>query len=289
MSSIDGALVVDKPAGPTSHDIVQVVRRALHTRAGHTGTLDPLATGVLVLLLGKATRLMPFFQGDEKVYWARIRLGKVTTTYDREGEVVGETEPPSVDEARAREILGQFLGPIQQLPPLFSAVRVGGERLYRAARRGEDRPRPPRTVEVFSIDLLELQLDFWTLRVHCSSGTYIRTLAHDLGHVLGCGAHLWELRREQSGVFDLTRAVDPQDRPEKLQRAILPLEELLPDLPRIDLPDNEARRVRHGNAVSLSWAPPKAPHYRLFHQQRLVALGRPRLSQIQPFLVLDPG
>ncbi len=285
---VSGALVVDKPEGPTSHDVVAHVRRTLRTRVGHTGTLDPLATGVLGLLLGRATRLMPYYGEDEKVYLAVVRLGVATDTYDREGAVTSQKDPPEASSEQCRDVLERFQGEIQQQPPLYSAVRVGGERLYQAARRGEIRPRPTRTVQVHSIELLERSAEKWTLRVRCSSGTYIRSLAHDIGEVLGCGAHLERLRREVSGDFDLERAVDPSQPEEVLRESVIPLEGLLPRLPRVDLTDVQARRARHGNAVTLGWTPPEAPAYRLFEQDELVAVARPRLAQLQPSVVLRP-
>lgn len=284
--SVTGALVIDKPEGPTSHDVVVRVRRALRTRAGHTGTLDPLATGVLALLLGRATRLMQLFQEDEKVYRARIRLGLATDTYDREGRVTQQAAPPELDDGECLEVLRRFQGQIEQQPPLYSAVKVKGERLYKAARRGERPARPARRVTITAFDLLDRDRHFWTCRIHCSSGTYVRTLADDIGKVLGCGAHLHELRRERSGGFDLSQAVAPSLPSEELLEAVIPIEELLPSLPRIDLPAAEANRIRHGNPVALKWTPPPAPAYRLFDQDRLIAVGRKRLAKIHPFVVL---
>lgn len=282
-----GVLVIDKPEGPTSHDIVVSARRSLGTRAGHTGTLDPLATGVLPLVLGKATRLSRFYQKQDKEYLARIGLGRATETYDREGAVVREGSVPELSTREVRKFLDRFVGEISQRPPLYSAVRVQGRRLYELARSRQQPELPLRHVRIHGIELLERKPEEWTLRVHCSAGTYIRTLAHDLGGAIGCGAFLESLRRTRSGAFDLSQAISPERMTEEWSRAHFPLEKLLPELPLVELEDPEAKRVRHGGQVE---ADPPLPDgwCRIFHGGRLVALGETDAGTIQPSIVLDP-
>ncbi len=282
-----GVLVIDKPEGPTSHDIVASARRSLGTRAGHTGTLDPLATGVLPLVLGKATRLSRFYQNQDKEYLARIGLGRATETYDREGAVVREGAVPELSTREVREFLDRFVGEIPQRPPLYSAVRVQGRRLYELAR-SRQHPEPPlRQVRIHGIELLERKRAKWTLQVRCSAGTYIRTLAHDLGKAVGCGAFLESLRRTRSGAFDLSQAVSPERMTEEWDRAHFPLEKLLPELPLVELEDAEGSRVRHGGQVQVDLRLPGG-WCRIFHEGRLVALGKTDAETIQPSIVLDP-
>lgn len=207
---LDGVLVVDKPAGPTSHDVVQRVRRAAgQRRVGHTGTLDPAATGVLVVCLGRATRLVRFLQAGSKTYSARIRLGVATSTQDAQGEVLSEVDASHVDERRFCEALTHFQGSIQQTPPMVSAVKVGGERLHEKARRGESVEREARQVTVHALvleDYVAGRHPEAAFLVTCSAGTYIRTLAHDVGELLGVGGHLTALRRVANGAFVLDDA-----------------------------------------------------------------------------------
>jgi tRNA pseudouridine55 synthase len=210
-TGLTGVLVVDKPAGPTSHDVVQAVRRATgERRIGHTGTLDPAATGVLVLCLGRTTRLVRFLQAGTKTYAARMVLGITTASQDADGEVLAEVPAGHIDERTLCEALTRFQGTIEQVPPMVSAVKVGGERLHVKARRGEEVDRAPRSVTVH-----DLVLDTYepgdhpraAFLVTCSAGTYVRTLAHDVGQVLGVGASLTGLRRLANGPFTADEAV----------------------------------------------------------------------------------
>jgi tRNA pseudouridine55 synthase len=203
----DGLLIVDKPSGPTSHDLVDLIRRGTgEKRVGHTGTLDPMATGVLVLCLGIATRLSEYLLGEDKRYEARVRFGASTTTYDADGEV---TTRGAVKKGRAdvEAALAGFRGKIKQAPPPYSAVKRAGRKAYELARRGEAVALEPRDVTVYDLRLDDWQPPDAALSVHCSAGTYIRSLAHDLGQALGCGAHLAALRRVAAGPFDLSHAV----------------------------------------------------------------------------------
>ncbi|HPC84599.1 MAG TPA: tRNA pseudouridine(55) synthase TruB [Thermoanaerobaculaceae bacterium] len=204
-----GFLLVDKPAGPTSHDVVQAARRALRERRiGHTGTLDPAATGLLLLCIGKATRLQSFMLTWEKTYEGEIALGIATTTYDTEGEPLGPRRPvPALDEAQLAGIAARFSGTIEQLPPPYSAKKLAGRKLYELARAGEQVPLEPKTVTVHELRLELSAPDRLRFSVTCSSGTYVRSLAHDMGEVLGCGGHLASLRRVRIGPWLAADAV----------------------------------------------------------------------------------
>lgn len=224
-SDLTGILVIDKPglpqfeadpAGfkgpPTSHDIVQWVRRRTgQQRIGHTGTLDPFASGVLVLCLGRATKLVQFYQGHDKSYWARVVLGTATDSYDGQGAVTTSAPLPQLTQAEIEQALAPFRGDIQQIPPVYSAIKQGGESVHYKARRGETVTMQARPVTIHSLDLLNVhtqdgQVHMLDLRVNCSAGTYIRTLAHDLGIALGSAGHLAILRRETVGALDLSHA-----------------------------------------------------------------------------------
>ncbi len=252
---MDGILVVEKPAGMTSHDVVARVRKlARQRKIGHAGTLDPLATGVLVLGLGKATRLLEYLTGQEKRYHAAVMLGQTTTTYDAEGEVV-ETysgEWPARETVEA--VLAQFRGEIEQRPPLFSAIKQKGERLYEKARRGETVDVPPRRVIIHELHLLRYEPPLLELDVRCSKGTYIRSLAHDVGAALGTGAFLAALRRTASGPFTIEQAhtlteIEEAARKGQLANLLLPLGAGLETLPAIRLSAEEAQRLAHGQFI----------------------------------------
>ena len=241
-----GVVVIDKPAGPTSHDMVDRVRRVLGLRrVGHTGTLDPFATGVLPICVGKATRLARFIGGGEKSYRATVRLGFATTTDDLTGAPLADPRPVDVAEAAVREALQRLEGSYDQLPPAYSARRVGGRRLYELARRGEAAPRVAKSVTVRKIALVQLGQDELEIEVLCSPGTYVRALARDLGEALGTGGHLSTLRRTRSGSFGLDRAV-PGDDMSGARERIVPMDELLPELPAVRVGEEGRRRVEHG-------------------------------------------
>jgi tRNA pseudouridine55 synthase len=283
-----GVLVVDKPPGPTSHTIVAQVRKITGLKTGHLGTLDPAATGVLPLVLGRATRLAQFLQPSEKEYLATIRLGSSTDTYDAEGQVVSEGPVPTITRERIEEVVGQFEGKIDQLPPMFSAVKVKGERLYRAARRGEIRERPTRTVVIFELVLLDWEVDRWRLRIKCSAGTYIRTLAHDMGQFLGCGAHLERLCRTRSGSFSLSSALSIDEVGDRWESALIPVDKLLLEFPAMQLDETQAEAVSHGNRIVVE-SDPGHELCRLFHSGHLLAIGRVGGDYISPKVVLRPA
>ena len=286
--------MVDKPAGPTSHDVVARVRRIAGTRrVGHTGTLDPMATGVLVLCLGKATRLIPYIEEmggvDAKEYEAHIRFGFETTTDDAEGEPRGEAVPAAdLNAADVAAALAAFTGEIDQVPPAFSAKKVAGERAYAMARRGEEVELKPVRVHVGSAELLGLDGDVARVRFACSRGTYIRALARDLGRALGVGAHLVSLRRTRSGVAELGRAVRLDDlSPESLSAALIPMMAALETWPSVAAGESEAADLRLGRAVNLGKARDTAgTKVRICDREgRLVALASSDGSRMQPFCV----
>jgi tRNA pseudouridine55 synthase len=201
---INGFVVIDKPAGITSHDVVSRVRRILGTRkVGHTGTLDPFATGVLPVAVHDGTKTIPFLDEGVKCYEALMQLGVVTDTLDMTGKVLRESDSSSVSEQQLLDVFDHFTGPILQIPPMYSAIKQGGQPLYKLARMGQEVERSARPVEIYSIELLSFTPPFASIRVTCSRGTYIRTLADDIGAMTGCGAALKELRRIASGPFEL--------------------------------------------------------------------------------------
>lgn len=257
---IDGALIVDKPSGPTSHDVVAVARRALQTRhIGHAGTLDPLATGVLVLLVGRATRLSQFIVHDEKEYLAAIRLGRSTPTYDAEGVDDSQFPTPNsqidpfggwaLDVGNLDKVLNEFRGTFLQSPPPFSAKRVDGRRAYEQARRGRAAEVKPVPVTVRELERLpSVEPSLVLLRLVVSSGFYVRSLAHDIGQRLGCGAHLETLRRTRSGAFALDQSVG-LDALVAGMLEVLPLNRLVGDIPAVTLSEEGLRLASHGNAI----------------------------------------
>ncbi len=204
---IIGFLNVDKPAGMTSHDVVQRIRRLMGIKkVGHTGTLDPLATGVLALAVGKGTRLIQFLDESEKVYQATIRLGVETDTNDREGDEVSRADASNITREGIESSVKKFIGEIEQVPPMFSAIKQNGQKLYKLARAGKSVEREPRKVSIKQIRIVDFQNPILNFTVTCSKGTYIRSLARDLGRELGCGAHLDQLRRTRSGPFNIDDA-----------------------------------------------------------------------------------
>jgi tRNA pseudouridine55 synthase len=252
---VSGVLVVDKPIGMTSHDVVQVIRKGTGIRrAGHTGTLDPRASGVLVILVGPAVRLSEYVSASDKRYQATLRLGSTTNTYDAESE---PTDPIAVDHLNEdifEDALKQFVGVIDQVPPPYSAVKVKGKKAYEMARKGEPVELEPRKIKVYSLELLEWAPPEAVIDVYCSSGTYVRSLANDLGRVLGVGAHLVGLRRTKSGQFSLRDAVSLRRLEEAFDAGnwyqfLIPAAEALSDWPSIELDPDEVEKVRHGHRV----------------------------------------
>jgi tRNA pseudouridine55 synthase len=251
---VSGVFVIDKPVGLTSHDVVQIVRRGTGIRrAGHTGTLDPRASGVLVVLLGPAVRLSEFVSASDKSYQATIRLGSRTETYDTESEP-SEEMPVNVNEDEFADLLKSYEGEIEQVPPPYSAVKVDGEKAYDKARKGEEVDLEPRLINVYHLDLLEWAPPEVVVDVKCSSGTYVRSLANDLGEALGIGAHLVGLRRTSSGQFTLRDSISLRRLREAFDTGtwaqhLIPAAEALSDWYTIELDEEGLEKVRNGHRI----------------------------------------
>ncbi len=252
---VSGVLVVDKPVGLTSHDVVQIIRRGTGIRrAGHTGTLDPRASGVLVVLVGPAVRLSEYVSASDKRYQATVRLGASTDTYDAEGTILSTRSVEDVTEETFNEILQTFTGEIIQVPPPYSAVKVKGRKAYEMAREGEEVILEPRTINVYSLEILEWSPPEVVIDVYCSSGTYVRSLANDLGKSLGTGAHLVGLRRTKSGRFTLRDAVPLRRLQDSFNagewyRYLIPAAEALADWPMVELDADQVELIRHGHRI----------------------------------------
>jgi len=246
---------VDKPVGLTSHDVVQIVRKGTNIRrAGHTGTLDPRASGVLVILIGPAVRLSEYVSASDKRYQAVVRLGATTDTYDADGRILTTSPVDKISEDQFQDSLETFVGEIEQTPPPYSAVKIKGRKAYEMAREGEEVDLVPRHIRVYSLELLEWAPPEAVIDVYCSSGTYVRSLAHDLGEKLGCGAHLIGLRRTKSGRFTLRDAVPLRRLREAFEdgnwyQYLIPASEALSDLPAIELSQDDVEAIRHGHRI----------------------------------------
>ena len=295
---MDGLLLIDKPSGPTSHDVVARIRRSSGERSiGHTGTLDPRATGLLPLLAGRATRLASLLIGSDKTYEATIRLGMSTETDDEEGAPVGALHADLPDDATLMAALARFTGEFEQLPPRHSAKRVDGQRAYQLARKARPVALKPVLVTVRNLDCRGREGALVFLTVTASSGFYVRALARDLGTALGCGAHLAGLRRTAAGPFSVEAATPlaiAEQSGQGIVSRLIPPAEALPHLPAVSVNVAGLRRVRHGNEVgpehlATSWVPTlgQAPAVRILGEQGdLVAVGRPRGGALHPVVVL---
>lgn len=254
-SVVSGVLVIDKPVGLTSHDVVQIVRRGTGIRrAGHTGTLDPRASGVLVVLIGPAVRLSEFVSAADKRYQATLRLGTSTDTFDAEGRITRSAPVDDVTEEQFEEIIQGYIGEIEQTPPQFSAAKVKGRKAYEEAREGEEVELKSRKIHVYNLEILEWAPPEAVLDVYCSSGTYVRSLANDLGDDLGTGAYLIGLRRTKSGRFTLRDAVPLRQLQDAFltgewYRYLIPAAEALGDWPGIELESEQVELVRHGHRI----------------------------------------
>lgn len=302
---MNGILVVDKPAGLTSHDVVQRVRRITQERSvGHLGTLDPIATGVLPLLLGKFTRLAQFFGDAEKEYEGTIRFGWSTDTYDDEGEPLEAEKPATFSDAELEAAVASLTGRIQQMPPPFSAKKIAGVPAYKLARKGE-----APALKVIEVEVMEFKLvrvaepasltdsfailhnthyrTLYNFHARVGSGTYIRSLAHDLGQILGCGAHLASLKRTRSGEFSLHQAVALDSlTPDSVIDALVSPKAILAGMPNVVLRSDETSRIRHGNATNLPVFSP-ASLVKVFDGTDLIAIAqRVAGTLFQPKVVL---
>ena len=312
---IDGILVVDKPRGKTSHDVVEAVRRLVGFRQiGHLGTLDPLATGVLVLALGRATRLARFYSGRRKRYTCAVRFGFATDTYDADGEALSEDSAPALDAEQIQALAAQFVGKIQQIPPSFSAKKIHGRPAHELARKHKPVKLEPVYVEVYEFRLTGIEGSVARFTVECGAGTYIRSLVHDLGKLHGAGAHLAEIVRTAAGEFTLDHAVPLAELAEdakagKIAARVIRLESLLPELPRATVLPIVEKRILHGAKFNLpiaqiqpgqvtsaqgspaqldsgEWQPSRL---RVFNQQgQLIAIAEPVVPRTyQPVVVLE--
>ncbi len=254
--SRSGVLVIDKPQGPTSFWVVQHVRRKLRMkRVGHTGTLDPMATGVLPVCVGKATKIARFITAGHKVYEGVIRLGVETDTYDSAGKVVDTMPvPSSIDEERLRGLIQSYTGKVLQSPPPYSAVKHQGRPLYKLARKGIMVQKEPRPVEIFSFEILKVDLPDLHFRIHCTKGTYVRSLAHEIGKALGTGGHLARLCRLKSGPFTLEQAISIEEfdklvEEKRLSEVLIPVHMALDHLPKVEITEELARDLRFGRSI----------------------------------------
>jgi len=276
---VDGVLLLDKPQGISSNAALQATKRLYAaTKAGHAGTLDPLASGLLPILLGEATKFSQLALDADKIYLARARLGITTTTGDAEG-VVLEARPCEVRAAEAEGVLARFRGEIDQVPPMYSALKHGGRPLYAIARQGGEVPRAARRVRIHALEMLSFASPDLELRVACSKGTYVRTLVEDIGRALGCGAHLAALRRVATTGFRIEEAVTldqlQADSPAERDRRLLPVDRLLAGLPRVELSEPLAQRFVHGEALRVQQAP-EGPCGVYGADRRLLGLGEGR-------------
>ena len=312
----DGALVINKPKGKTSHDVVDAVRHLAGFRQiGHLGTLDPLGTGVLVLLLGRATRLVQFYSGRRKRYAASFRFGFATDTYDSDGEAQGPDTAPTLDAEVLQKLAAERVGRFEQMPPAFSAKKVGGRPAYELARKKQAVELKPVEVEIYEYKLVGIDGSVAHFVIECSSGTYIRSLTNEMGQRLGCGAHLSEITRTAVGEFSLEQAIPLEELAEashtgRFESCLIKLENLLQNFPRINVLPVIERRVRHGSKFNISLAQlkpgrvepppgatteldggqPKPPRLRVFNQQdKLIAIAEAVVPRTyQPIVVFDP-
>lgn len=287
--TLDGVLVADKPEGWTSHDVVAKLRRLVDTsRVGHLGTLDPIATGVLPLVLGRATRLAQFYTRSDKIYEGVVRFGWSTDTYDRAGVPTSERQDVQPDAATLEPLLERFRGEFLQTPPPVSAKKVDGRRAYELARRAVAVDLAPVAVQVYELSILAIDGADVRLRAHCSAGTYVRSIAHDLGKALGCGAHLQELRRTASGEFEIGQArsldqIQSLAEEQRLLEALVPAAELLPAFPAVYVDEAAMTQIRNGRNFSASAfsAQPGARHVKAVGRHgELVAIGEAVLPHV---------
>ena len=256
---MNGIILIDKPQDWTSHDVVAKLRGILHERRiGHSGTLDPLATGLLVVFVGRATRAVEFAEADSKEYIAGLRLGLSTDTQDISGNVIAECSDLP-DEGAVRRAVNSFIGDIEQIPPMYSAVKIGGKKLYELARKGQSVERAPRKITVSSIEIIGREGGDYLLKIACSKGTYVRTLCNDIGASLGCGACMSSLRRVRAGAFSIEDAhsideVENAANEGQLVDIMLPVDTLFSALPELKVPESTANRLKTGNIIKISAA-----------------------------------
>lgn len=281
-----GVLLVNKPAGITSHDVVYRTRRALGTKkVGHAGTLDPIATGLLVLAVGPATRFLQYLPLEPKEYDCTFLFGQTTNTYDAEGEVNGGSPVPSDLSGAIAVAMQKFQGLIEQVPPVYSAIKKEGKPLYAYARKGEDVEVEARRVFIETLECLGVEGDRADFRIVCSGGTYVRSLAHDLGQEIGCGAHVVELQRTRVGRFDVDESVEIDD---ISADRLIPLAEALSPMPMVQLNEGQLERVYHGQWVKVASEPPTSHVGLLGLDGQVVSVARVEHTILHPQCVIPP-
>jgi tRNA pseudouridine55 synthase len=279
-----GIVLIDKPAGMTSHDVVDRMRRKFGTRrVGHAGTLDPMATGLLVVAVGAATRFLQYLPLEPKTYEGEVTFGRSSTTYDTEGELSEPAEIPEDLEARLEAAVPKFLGLVEQLPPIYSAVKVAGKPLYAYARKGQEARREPRTVHIASIETKRISTSVVRINVTCSGGTYVRALADDLGREIGCGAYLSALRRTAAGEFRIEAAHSLE---EAGQEHLIALAEALPPMPLVHLNMAETSAIRQGQRVGIRRPPSERLVGLLDPEGAVIGIARVEGMELQPECVL---
>ncbi len=287
----DGLLLIDKPGGMTSMAVTRRIKRLLDVKkAGHLGTLDPLATGLLPMMVGKATKLGQFFEEGDKTYIGSMRLGQVTDTLDSEGQLLEEHDPQGISLEDVTAAAKNFQGEIPQVPPMHSAIKHQGKPLYQLARQGREIERKARTITIYALEILGLTGPDADFEVTCSKGTYVRTLVHDLGRKLGCGAHLTSLRRTRQGLFSIDDALALKDlKPEQAIEALIPLHECLPDWPEIQVDEDQQLRLKDGMSIPADeFQMPRTSlgiRYRMV-SERLVALAE--THELEGDILLKP-
>lgn len=281
---MNGIILVDKPQDWTSHDVVAKLRGILRERRiGHSGTLDPLATGLLVVFVGRATRAVEFAEADSKEYVAGMRLGVSTDTQDVTGNIISEygTLP---DRETVPAAVEHFIGDIEQIPPMYSAIKIGGKKLYELARRGESVERAPRRITVSSIDIIEQCGNDYVLKIACSKGTYVRTLCNDIGEFLGCGACMSSLRRTGAGAFSVDDAhsieyIEAAAKDGRLSQILLPVDMLFSDIPKIEVDDAAVKKLKNGNIIKIS---AENGDYRVYSETgEFLLLGRAEFGKLK--------
>jgi tRNA pseudouridine55 synthase len=289
---LNGLLIFDKPSGMTSHDVVSIVRRATGEKSiGHLGTLDPMATGVLPLLLGKYTRLAQFFGQAEKQYTGTIRFGFATDTFDAEGEPAASPVHSTLSLEELRSLAARFHGPIDQVPPIYSAKKINGVPAHKLARAGKDVPVKPARIHIHSFELTALKGDLADFTMHVSAGGYVRSVAHELGQLAGCGAHLATLRRTQAGVFTLAQSITLEElkslSPAEIELRLPHPRTLLPEMPSVIVDEQTAGRIRNGMQVNVAEFS-TAPLIKLFSGPRdlLAIVQRIAGTLVQPTVVM---
>lgn len=279
--SISGIIVLDKAVGLSSNKALQEVKWLFEAnKAGHTGSLDPLATGVLPLCLGEATKVSQFLLNSDKRYRARIKLGIRTDSADSEGQVIAQCDEVNVSREQVEQALQSFKGETQQIPPMHSALKVDGVPLYKLAREGKTIPREARSICVYELELTDFQGDEIELEITCSKGTYIRTIADDLGQDLGCGAHIIALRRLQAGAFteadcvstDALREVKEKHGMDRLDQNLIPMDRAIEDLPEVNLPSIAASQFKNGQSVLVRHLPEEGL-VRLYEEEQFIGIG----------------